>query len=318
MNASVYSSLIPVILSIGIGFIAARVGWVRPTAVKDLSNLVFLVLSPALLFRTMGAVRAQDLNFQPVALYFLAAGLVFVVSMGYGGYSTRSAARSLANMFSNTMTIGVPLVGLVYGQAGLVTLFTLISLHALILLTAATVVFELAEAQERQRAGESAPRPMLHTVLQAVRNGILHPVPLPILAGLLFAQTGLRLPAVLDTSLQVLGQALGPMALLLVGVTLAFTPVGRHLRSAWGIALVKTLVHPALLALLAWAFGLSGLPVAVMFVAAALPVGANVFLFTQRYGVMQEEVSASIFVSTTLALVTVPLVLMLAQRFMLR
>ncbi len=51
-----------------------------------------------------------------------------------------------------------------------------------------------------------------------------------------------------------------------------------------------------------------------MFTAAALPVGANVFLFTQRYGVMQEEVSASIAVSTALALLTVPLMLWLAQR----
>jgi predicted permease len=55
---------------------------------------------------------------------------------------------------------------------------------------------------------------------------------LPILAGLLFAQTGLVLPEVVDRSLQVLGQALGPMALLLVGVTLAYTKVVRNLREA--------------------------------------------------------------------------------------
>ena len=221
MNSPVFASLIPVILCIGAGFLAARLGWVRAAAIKDLSNLVFLVLTPALLFRTMGAVRVQELDFQPVALYFLATALIFGVSMFLGGFCTRSAARGLANMFSNTVMIGVPLVGLVYGEGGLVTLFTLVSLHALILLTAATIVFELAEAREHQRSGQSAPRPMWRTVLQAVRNGIVHPVPLPILAGLLFAQTGLALPGVVDRSLQVLGQALGPMALLLVGVTLA-------------------------------------------------------------------------------------------------
>ncbi len=316
MDSPVFSSLIPVILCIGIGFFAARMGWVRAAAIPDFSNLVFLVLTPALLFRTMGAVRIQELNFRPVALYFLAAGLMFAATMVASGFSTRAAARGLAHMFSNTLMIGVPLVGLVYGKEGLVTLITLISLHSLILLTVVTIVFELAEAHERQKSGQSAPRPMLHTVLQAVRSGILHPVPLPILAGLLFAQTGLKLPGVVDHSLQVLGQALGPMALLLVGVTLAYTPVGQHLRSAWGIALAKTVLHPLLLAALAWVFGLSGLPVAVMFMAASLPVGANVFLFTQRYGVLQQEVSASIAVSTALALLTVPLMLALAQRFL--
>lgn len=313
MNSTVFVSLVPVILCIAVGFLAARVGWVRASAIKDLSNLVFLVLTPALLFRTMSSVRVQDLDFQPVGLYFLASGLVFVVTMARCGFTTRSAARGLAHMFSNTLMIGAPLIGLIYGDAGLVTLFTLISLHSLILLTSATVVFELAEAREQQRAGLSVPRPMVFTVLQAVRNGIIHPVPLPILAGLLLAQTGFVLPEMVDKPLQVLGTALGPMALLLVGITLAFSKIGAHWRDALGIALVKNLVHPLLVFALAWAMGLTGMPVAVMFATAMLPVGANVFLFTQRYGVMQEEVSSSIAISTGMALITLPLMLLLVR-----
>lgn len=314
VNSPVFSSLIPVLLCIAVGFAAARIGWVRAAAIKDLSNIVFLVLTPALLFRTMSSVRVQDLDFQPVGLYFLASGLVFVITLALCGFSTRAAARGLANMFSNTLMIGVPMIGLVYGEQGLVTLFTLVSLHALILLTSATIVFELAEAREQQRAGLTQPRPMLRTVWQAVRNSVLHPVPLPILAGLLLAQTGLHLPEVIDKPLQVLGSALGPIALLLVGITLAYSKIGRHWRDALGIALIKNLVHPLLLFGLAWALDLSGLAVAVMFTTATLPVGANVFLFTQRYGVMQEEVSSSIAISTGLALVTLPLMLLLGQR----
>jgi predicted permease len=96
VDSPVFSSLIPVILCIGIGFFAARMGWVRAAAIPDFSNLVFLVLTPALLFRTMGAVRIQELNFRPVALYFLAAGLMFAATMVASGFSTRAAARGLA------------------------------------------------------------------------------------------------------------------------------------------------------------------------------------------------------------------------------
>ena len=46
------------------------------------------------------------------------------------------------------------------------------------------------------------------------------------------------------------------------------------------------------------------LPLTVMVVAAALPVGANVFLFAQRYEVAQEVTTASMGLSTVLALVT--------------
>ena len=271
------------------------------------------VLTPALLFRTMSTVHVQDLDFGPVAIYFAAAGLIFAATLGVQGFSTLAAARGLANTFSNTIMIGVPLVGLAFGEAGLVTLFTLISVHALILLTGATVVFELAAAREhaaKDGDGGGTQQPMWRTVLQAVRNGIVHPVPLPIIAGLLFAQTGLVLPEVVGKPRQLLGQALGPIALLLVGVTLAFTKVGHQFGAALRIALVKCVVHPLVLAALGWSLGLSGMPLAVMIVAAALPVGANVFLFTQRYEVAQEEVTASIAVSTALALVTVPAVIL--------
>ena len=318
MNAAVFTSLIPVIVFIAIGFGVGRVGWIRAAAVKDLANLVFMVLTPALLFRTMSTVHIEALNFGPVGIYFVAFGVVYCATLALQGFTSVAAARALANTFSNTLMIGVPLVGLVFGEAGLVTLFTLISVHSLILLTAATVVFELAAAREHAgRADqEGLVQPALwRTALQAMRNGIVHPVPLPIIAGLLFAQTGLEVPAVIDKPLQLLGQALGPIALLLVGVTLAFTKVGHHFKPALRIALVKCVVHPLALVALGWALGLTGLPLAVMIVAASLPVGANVFLFAQRYGVVEDEVTASVAVSTALALLTVPMAILGVTRW---
>ena len=314
MNSPVFNALVPVILFIAMGFFVGRWGWIRAASVKDLSNLVFMVLTPALLFRTMSTVHVQELDFGPIAIYFVAAGLVFAATLGVSGFSSLAAARALAHTFSNTIMIGVPLVGLAFGQQGLVTLFTLISVHSLILLTSATVVFELAVAREhRSRAGH-AHQALWRTVLQAVRNGIVHPVPLPIIVGLLFAQTGLVLPQVVDKPLQLLGQALGPLALLLVGVTMAFSTVGAYFKAALRISVVKNLVLPLAMATLGWMAGLSGLPLAVMIVAASLPVGANVFLFAQRYEVAQDEVTASVAVSTALGLLTVPVVLLLVAR----
>src|SRR3989344_4460380 len=273
LNSPVFTSLIPVILFIAIGFYVGRRGWIRAAAVKDLANLVFMVLTPALLFRTMSTVHIEDLNFGPVGIYFVAFGVVYTATLAVLGFTSLGAARALANTFSNTLMIGVPLVGLVFGDAGLVTLFTLISVHSLILLTAATVVFELAAAREHAGREGSAQQPMWRTVLQAVRNGIVHPVPL------------------------------------------AFTKVGHHFKAALRIALVKCVVHPIVLATLGWALGLSGMPLAVMIVAASLPVGANVFLFAQRYAVAEDEVTASVAVSTALALVTMPVVILAVTRW---
>ena len=220
----VIASLTPVFLLIGAGFLAGRRNWIRDSAVKDLSNLVFLLLIPSLLFRTMSSVRFEQLDLRPIAAYFPAALLLLCGSIAWRGFNRGSVVRALAGTFSNMVMIGITLVGLAYGQAGLVTLLTLVSVHALILLTLGSVVLELAVAREARAGGQRAPH-VLETAWSAFKGALIHPIPLPILCGLLYAQTGWGLPAVVDKPLQLLGSAFGPIALVLVGVTLARTPL---------------------------------------------------------------------------------------------
>jgi hypothetical protein len=311
VNNPVFSALLPVVFLISVGFIAGRAGWIRAEAIKDLSNLVFMVLTPALLFRTMSTVHVEQINFKPVAMYFVATLLLFAGMLAWQGWSRRSAVLALAVTFGNTVMIGIPLIGLAYGQAGLVTLFTLIAVHALILLTSATVVLEMVAAREERDSGRGGQRHMALTVLAAVKNGTIHPVPLPIMVGLLFAQTGLILPEVVDKPLHLLGSAFGPVALVLVGVTLAQVQVGPHLQNALGISLLKNLALPSLVAALGLVSGIGAVPLAVMIVTASLPMGANVYLFAQRYEVAQDLVTASMTVSTVLGLATITLVMSL-------
>ena len=315
LDHPVVSSMLPVVLLIAIGFAAGRLRLIRGEAVRDLSNLVFLVLVQALLFRTMATAHLERLDLRSVALYYIVAGAMFFALLLIQGLNSRSAVVALAAIFSNTLMIGVPLVQLAYGQAGLVHLFTLISMHALVLLTLATVVIELLVAREQAANGQQGHRPIAATVARAVKNAILHPVPLPIIAGFLYSLTGLGLHPVVERPLKLLGDAFGPVALVLVGVTLAQTAIGPHLRGATGISLLKCVVHPLLMALAGWALGLSGLALSVMVVAAALPVGANVFLFSQRYHKAEELVTASVAVSTAVAVVTVSITMALLARW---
>ncbi len=315
MSSTVASSLFPVVLLIAIGFVAGRAGWIRPAATKDLSNLVFMVLTPALLFRSMSAVRLEQLDFGPIGIYLAATMLLYGIVLLWRGMTRRTAVLALAMTYGNNVMIGVPLVGLAYGRDGLVILLTLISVHALVLLTLATVVLEIAVAREHAgSAAGAAGRDLWRTALRAVRNGIIHPVPLPIIAGLLFAGVGGTLPAVVDQPLQLLGNAFGPMALLLVGLTLTRVQIGTHLRGALALTVMKNLALPVIVAALSWLLGLRGLALSVMVMAAAMPMGANVFMFSQRYEVAEELVTAGMAVSTMLGLATISLVMALLGR----
>jgi malonate transporter and related proteins len=321
--------LVPVILVIAVGYLAGRVGWIGGEGTRSLSTLVFMVLGPVALFRAMTHVDVGDLDFSPLFSYFVAAGLVFGAVMLVLGWSRRSAVIALGCTFSNSLTIGVPLVELAFGPKGLVLLLTLISVHALVLLTTATLVLELAPPSTGGMAGQEEPtldrslgralaaqtgdstaqrsgsdRPWSDTsrrVLTVIRNAVLHPVPLPILAGLLYAQTGWGIHPVVDKPLVWLAGAFGPMALLLVGASLSATPVVGHVWAAVKLSTVKLVVHPALMLVVGWGLGLRGLALLVMVTAAALPMGANVFLFSQRYGTGETLVTAAVALSTLMA-----------------
>ena len=315
MNFLVLQSLIPVILLIAIGFIASRASWLRAESVKDLSTVMFLVLTPALMFRTMSRVHLAQLNLMPIAAYFTAALLLFGLVVWQGRGTRQAAARAISASFGNTVAIGIPLVGLAFGEAALVTLFTIVAVHALILLTLTTVVFELAVAREDARAWAGEGRHVAANILLAAKNGVLNPATTPTLLGLLFATTGLDLPGPLDNTLKLLASAMGPVALLLVGAALQGSRVGEQLKGALQLTLLKNLVLPALVAVSGWAWGLRGLTLTVMVVAASMPIGANAFMFAQRYNVAQDLVTAGVAVSTVLGLLTVSVVMALATGF---
>jgi malonate transporter len=311
LDHPVISSLLPVVLLIVVGVIAGRMQIIRGESVRDLSNLVFLVLTQALLFRAMSNVRVQDLDFAPVSLYFAVAAALFSALLWIQGASSRAAVIALSGTFSNTLMIGVPLVGLAYGEKALVLLFTLISLHALVLLSFATVVIEFFSAREMRASQAQEPLHPLRALALVVRNAVFHPVPMPIIAGLLYAQTGWGLHEVVDRPLQLLGNAFGPLALVLVGVSVANATISRNILSALAISGVKTLIHPLLMGMVGYIFGLRGMSLNVLVVTASLPIGANVFLFSQRYQKAEELVTASVAISTLMAVFSMTLVMTL-------
>jgi malonate transporter and related proteins len=122
---------------------------------------------------------------------------------------------------------------------------------------------------------------------------------LPVLLGLAWNVSGFGLHPVVDETLLVLGSAVVPVCLVLIGLSLAYYGVQGQVRGAMGLTLIKLVLMPAaVLAAAHWGFGLSGLPLAVLVVMAALPVGSNPLIFAQRYKTLQAQATATIVFST--------------------
>ena len=168
----------------------------------------------------------------------------------------------------------------------------------------------------RSAGREGAPSSLRRTIAVTARNTVIHPVVLPVLAGLAWNLAGLPLPGLLDEILSTLGSAVVPLCLVLIGVSLAQYGVKGHLRGATAVTLGKLLLLPAVVLVVAhWGFGLAGVPLAVLVMAASLPVGSNALLFAQRYATLEAEATAAIVASTVAFVATAAFWLAVLSRF---
>jgi predicted permease len=312
---ALYDALLPVVGLIAAGYLAGHRNWVDPDGARQLAALGFSLLCPALLFRTMGSMSLDLSALTAVLGYLGAEALIFGAVALILGRSDHAVVLAMTSTFGNTVMIGIPLIGLAFGEQGLVVLLAIVSAHSVLMLTVVTVSLEWLG---RRSTGSERPA---RVAAQALRQAVLHPITLPILLGLAWGQTGWTLPPLLDRPLQWLGQAFSPIALLMVGISLAH--IVKRTRTAepgadtrrqllhrgLGFTFLKNLLHPLLAGLICLALGLRGLPVAVTVAAAALPIGATVLIFAQRYRIGVDQATTAIAVSTFAALATLPVAL---------
>ena len=310
MTLLVLYKLLAIVATIGLGWLAMQRGWLTPRTTSNedttqvLGNATMVLFVPALLFRTIVRQDLAALPWRILAAYFVPALLYMLVVYAWHRLHQRQpgaepATRAIAVTYGNAVQLGIPMAAALFGEAGLALHIALISLHGLLLLAVLTV---LAEADLARGSGSAS---RWATLRVTVRNTLIHPVVLPVLAGLLWNFTGLGLHPVVDQALQTLGQAAVPMALALIGASLATHGVQGHLRNAWGMAAMKLLVMPAVVLLVAHqVFGLRGMPLAVLVMMAALPAGTNAVIFAGRYRTLLAEVSVAVVMATFAFVVT--------------
>jgi predicted permease len=309
VSAAVAIKLLAVLITAALGYVAGRMRWLATgtpdsDAARVLSNVAFYVFIPALLFRTTARLDFANMPWRIIAAYFvpvlIVMLLVYAVQRLQGSAAVAPAVptvRAISVAFGNTVQLGIPFSTALFGEAGLQLHIALISLHALIILTILTVLVETDLARAAGRAGADAS--LRRTLATTARNTVIHPVVLPVLVGLLWHAVGLPLPDLIDQVLVTLGSAVVPLCLVLIGVSLAQYGVKGHLRGATLVTLGKLFVLPAAVLVVArWGFGLAGLPLAVLVMAAALPVGSNALLLAQRYRTLEAEATAAIVAST--------------------
>ena len=314
MALAVFLKLIAIFAIVALGWVAARARWLgQGDVARVLSNAAFFLFIPALLFRTTARIDLSAMPWLTLAAFFVPVlGFTLAVYLAMRRLATPDGAaspsvRAISATFGNTVQLGIPMATALFGEAGLAVHLAIVSLHALTLLTLVTALVELDLARVHARR-QGAVHSLAATLATTVRNTVIHPVVLPVLAGLAFNLAGIALPALVDETLQLLALAVVPLCLVVIGMSLEHYGVKGSLRGALWLCLAKLVVQPAVVLLVGHlVVGLHGLPLAVIVVCAALPVGSNPLLFAQRYTTLEAETTAAIVLSTFGFVVSAPL-----------
>jgi predicted permease len=293
---------VPVFAVIGLGYGLARTPLFSGAGIKGLSNFVFFVSVPALLFRTLAKSEAHAAaDFALIQSYFLVVILLFGLTMLIGRVVFRldlqdQGLMAMGATFSNTVMLGIPLVYAAFGEAGLLLMMLIVSFHSAILIPLTTTVVELGRG-----AGGHPLKVLGSTMLALLQN----PIIVSIAAGLLWSEAGLPIPTLVDRMLAILAAASLPATLFVLGATLTtFEMRGDAVQGGVLVAL-KMVVHPVLAWLVGtYVFALEHLPLAVAVMVAALPTGINVFILAERYGRYVRRTATAVLVSTALALLS--------------
>ncbi|MDR6632840.1 putative permease [Phyllobacterium sp. 1468] len=314
---SLIQTIIVVFGVIAIAYAAAHFKLLDERVGDGLSDFVFVIAAPLLLFRTM--VRADFHGTAPWSLwisYFIGVIVAWAASdvaikLFFGRDNRAGVVAGVSGAFSNLVFLGMPLMLGVFGQNGFAILSLIVAVHMPVMMAASITLHELAMRRDGVFTGES------HwvAVIGSFFNSLLrNPFVLGILAGWIWRLLGLQMPDTADALIETLSGVAGPVALFAMGMGLKKFGVSGNIAAAVLMSAIKLVLMPAVVLGAAWLIGLPPFTAKIAVVAAALPAGVNSYLIATRFGTGQALASNSMVMATAFSALTLTLWVSVATR----
>lgn len=279
-----------------------------PKSVSEaLTRFVFSIALPALLFHLMSDMsKLPPVDARLLIAFFGSCLIVFAIGRVAAARffkldGVSQSVFALGGVFSNNVLLGLPLAKVALGNAALPSVALVLVFNALTLWTLVTVSVEWARHGSFSLAGFG----------KTAKGVATNPIVASIVLGTLFGLTGLQMPAMVEVPLAMVSQAAAPLALVALGMGLAEFDVRLGWRQSVTICAIKLVVQPLVVWGLAKLLGLPPMETQVVVLLGSIAVGANVYLMSRQFKVMEGPVAASLVLSTALASITTPLFLTL-------
>lgn len=283
-----------------LGYISASSGLLKKQTAEGVSDYVYTIAIPLLIFRTLAEAKFPDeLPWAYWFVYFAGAFaswflVQFITAFFFKRRTKESIIYGVSAAQSNIVLVGIPVVLTAFGEAGAVPLFLLVAVNLPIMLATASLMIEGSGAGLTKKA-----------LLKLLRVLATNLVLIGFAAGLFTRLMGFAPTGTVKGIVDLVAASAVPCALFAMGLSLRHYGVAGDFKVSALIAASKLLLHP-LIAFLIVRYWLELPPVfagvAIMF--AAMPSGINAYLLAERYRTGVAASAGAVSLSTVLSIVS--------------
>ena len=286
------NAVLPMCLVMALGYGTRRLGWLRREEISTINKIAFRIFLPCLLYYN---IYCSDLSgsFDPLLMTYAVGGvlLTFGLALGYTLLTEKLPERRgvlIQGMFrSNYVIMGIPVATALLGADQLGTVSILIAVIVPLFNMLAVVVLEVFRGQK--------PKP-LHILGQIAKN----PLVIGSVLGILTLVAGIRLPHILEQTIQSVSAIASPLQLFLLGAFFQFSGLKTYRRELVTVSIAKLIVSPGLFLGLGALLGFRGVAFVSLIGIFASPTAVNSFTMAQQMG-GDAELAGDIVVTTSAA-----------------
>lgn len=287
-------------LLIGIGYILTKTKMLSATSGKELSVLLLYVAFPSVVIDAFISAGKEGMGEVGVSFILAGVGLLVAMIIAYLSYGKKNGIENFGACFGNAGFMGLPLVLAVFGQQGV--------LHV----TGVVVLLNL---------GQWTYGVMLmtgNTEAIKLKKLVKNPILVATVIGLVLVYMPFELPAVITQPIGFAKNMNTPLAMVIVGISLAQTNLINCLKdkSMYIMAGVRLILIPmaTMLVYKVLPFGTREMLLALM-VVLSTPVGSNVAIAADMYNKDSQKAVQYVCFSTILSIISIPMVMGIVERF---
>lgn len=314
----VIQQMIIIFLLIAIGIFLFKRKMLSEMTSRQISGLIVNVTNPALLISSslqegprvplqeLGTVLAVDL-----VVYGILIAASFLIPYILRAPNKDHYSYQMLTVFGNVGFIGIPLITAVLGTEALiyVSIFNLI-FSVLIYTLGISILHKAAMKQAAEREGNSRQDMAAERMAGSPWKKLVNVGTVSAIVAIVIYLGGFRVPEVLASTLNYIGQSTTLLSMLVLGVSVAQMAVRDILThpKLYGFVLIRQILLPIGCILLLRPFFSNPLVLNTTALLLAVPAGNMPLMLSKQLQVETDTISQGIILTTVLSLVTIPIV----------